>query len=314
MTVNSIAIVDPDTRYSKALSERLRHYLPDASITRYSPESFEESADRVGEEIILYDNQTLSPEFFEDIRTATFIPILIPLRPDNDENGRMNGKLLSEQIRSSKAPASGPTEKISSALDHSGTLRLFLSLGSSSRENYIRSNTATMLISGHRLIRMDLMPGFSIPEPKSAHKKNMPGDRVCFGLSDLLLKIDGSKIHPETLLDYLKSNGSGWLYFGRPSRSDDIITLESNHLIQMVRLLRSLVDDSNPQTSAIVVMEGLPFSKVRPIIPLAHEIHVIFPDESGGNDRLINYELEQLFSAGAPGQLRFLSTACKEAI
>jgi hypothetical protein len=43
-------------------------------------------------------------------------------------------------------------------------------------------------------------------------------------------------------------------------------------------------------------------------------MHVIYPDDATNDDPLIRYELEQLFSAAGPKQLKFISTAGKEAI
>lgn len=316
MSGKSIAIVDPDLCYCKALSERLHHYLPDTRITRYSPSELFGKADLIPEEIILYDNKEIRPEDFTGVISATILPFLIPLRDENKSGDiRLNGKLLSEKILSVGEEASDSTTSSSVEHEQSGVLRLFLSLGSRvSREKYIRANTGTLVSSGHRLIRMDLMPGVSIAEPKSSGLLKRSGNQIFSGYSDLLLRLGSPDLAPETLLDYLRPNGSGWMYFGRPSRSDDIISLDSDLLVRMVRMLRLLTDRSSPASSAIVVIEGLAFSKIRKLCPLAHEMHVIYPDDAVNDDPLINYELEQLFSAAGPKQLKFISSAGKEAI
>ncbi len=316
MNGKSIAIVDPDLCYCKALAERLRHYLPETRISRYSPSDIFEQAEMIPEEIILYDNKEIRPEAFSGVISATMLPFLIPLRAENEScDIRLNGKLISEKILSVGEEASDSTISSMDEHDRSGVLRLFISLGSRiSREKYIRANTGTLVSSGHRLIRMDLMPGVSIAEPKSSGLLKRTGNQVFSGYSDLLLRLGSPDLAPEALLDYLRPNGSGWMYFGRPSRSDDIISLDSDLLVRLVRMLRLLTDRSSPASSAIVVVEGLAFSKIRKLCPLAHEMHVIYPDDAVNDDPLIRYELEQLFSAAGPKQLRFVSSAGKEAI
>ncbi len=315
MSGKSIAIVDPDLRYCKALSERLLHYLPDTRIHRYSPCEFFGQRDLIHEDIILYDNKNICPEAFVDVSSATVMPLLIPLRADNTSGDiRLSGKLISERIIS--ANEGDPDSTVSSIeCGPSGVLRLFLSLGSRiEREKYIRANTGALVSSGHRLIRMDLMPGVSIAEPKASGLIRRTGNQMLSGYSDLLLRLGSPDPVPEILLDYLRPNGLGWMYFGRPSRSDDIITLDSEILTRLVRMLRLLTDRSSPATSAIVVIDGLAFSKIRKLCPLAHEMHVIYPDDAEVDDPLIRYEIEQLFSASGPKQLKFVRSTGKEAI
>lgn len=315
MNGKSIAIVDPDLRFSKALSERLHHYLPTARITRYSPSELITQGSMIPEEIILYDNSEIRPEAFTGLISTTVLPLLIPLRSGSAAGDiRLSGKLIFDRILSSEEGepnlTTSPFER-----EKSGVLRLFLLLGSRAlREKYIQANTGMLISSGHRLIRMDLMSGISIAEPKSSGLLGRKGNQVLSGYSDLLLRLGGPDPEPETLLDYLRPNGSGWLYFGRPSRSDDIISLDSDSLVRLVRMLRVLTDRSTPVSSAIVVIEGLAFSKIRKLCPLAHEMHVIYPDDAADDDPLVRYELEQLFSAAGPKQLKFISSAGKEAI
>ncbi|MBN1891253.1 MAG: hypothetical protein JW780_00585 [Clostridiales bacterium] len=316
MTGKSIAILDPDPRYSKALSERLHYYLPDAKISRYSPSTVIEDKKELREEIILYDNNILRPELITESTSAAFLPILIPLRSEHRTGDcRISGKHLSEQIASANTSVSDQCFHSQTASGKSGVLRLFLSLGSRpAREKYIRANTGTLLSSGDRLIRLDIMPGILVSEAKSSSLLRRNGNQICSGYSDLLLHLGDSELKPEILLDYLRPNGSGWMYFGRPSRSDDIISLDLNLLVRLVQMLRSLVDNATPSTSAIVVVDGLSLSKVKRICPLAHEMHVIFPEDASNDDPLIHYEIEQLFSASGPKQLKFISTESREVI
>lgn len=316
MTGKSIAILDPDPRYSKALSERLRYYLPDAKISRYSPSTVIEAKEKIREDIILYDNKTLGPDNITTSTSAAFLPILIPLRSEHSpDDCRISGKHLSEKISSAKDSVSDQSLLSVPKSRKSGVLRLFLSLGSrAARETYINANTGTLLSSGDRLIRLDIMPGISVPEVRCSSLLRRNNHQICSGYSDLLLHLGDSGLKPEILLDYLRPNGSGWLYFGRPSRSDDVISLDPNLLVRLVQLLRSLIDNATPSTSAIVVVDGLSLSKVKRICPLAHEMHVIFPEDASNDDPLIQYELEQLFSASGPKQLKFISTSSREAI
>ena len=316
MTGKSIAIVDPDPCYSKSLSERLSHYLPGSSIARYSPSALRGKRESISENIILYDNKEICPDFFSCLTVAALLPILIPLRGGNDQgDARLSGNILAERIITAGTESSDSVTAAPSVCNQSGNLRLFLSLGSrTARENYIRANTGTLLSSGHRLIRLDMMPGIGISEPRSSLLLKRPGNQVFAGLSDLLLRLPNPELIPETLLEYLRPNGAGWLYFGRPSRSDDMVTLDPSHLVRLVKMLRLLVDRSSSPTSAIVVVEGLAFSKIRQICPLAHEMHVIFPEDAANDDPLIRYELEQLFQASGPKQLKFISSTGREAI
>lgn len=313
MTGKSVAIIDSDCYYSRALSERLRRYLPDARISRYSPSVLAEHRDELSADIILYDNEEIRPEHFADITSASLVPIWIPLKEETDRGTRMNGKSISERIismtdESESAGFTGPDMR-----SQSGILRLFLSLGSrGKREQYIRSNTGALMSSGHRLIRLDIMPGISISEPGGSLIKGRR-DLIPTGLSDLLLRLNAQDLDPEILLDYLRPNGAGWLYFGRPARSDDMISGDPIALVRMVKMLRLLVDGAYPPVSAIVAVEGLPFSKVKQICPLAHEMHVIYPDDAADDDPMIRYELEQIFSASGPRQLKFISSS-REAI
>lgn len=315
----SIAIIDPDVHFSRLLSQRLKHHLPDANITAFSPDDPNLKDRSWDEDAILFDNLRTSPDELRKCSTASFIPMLIPLRTESGDGGfRIPGNTITRKLLYSVgvSPESASDTSPALTLHDSGRLRIFFSLGDrNQREKYIRSNTTGLISSGHRLIRLDLMPGVSISRPhfngrcRPAHSTS-----VSSGISDLLLLLESGQVDSELITEYLHPDGNGWLHFGRPIRSDDIIQTETAVLASLVRKLRDLVDTSVEKTSVCVVLEGIPFSKARQLCPLAHELHVILPEEDSSEDQLIGFELQELFSSLSPKQLKFISSNVKVAI
>lgn len=315
----SIAIIDPDIHFSRLLSQRLKHHLPDANITVFTPDDPGITERSWSEDAILFDNLRTSPDELRKCGSATFLPMLIPLRTELSDGGsRIPGNTITHKLLySSGLSPECHTDDIPAMIQHdTGRLRMFFSLSDrAKRENYIRSNTAGLLSSGHRLIRLDIMPGISISRPHFNSRGRVSGaPSTSSGISDLLLMLDGSKVEPDVLLEYLQPDGNGWLHFGRPIRSDDIIQSGASVLVTLVRMLRDLVDTSGEKTSVSVVLEGIPFSKAKHLCPLAHELHVILPEDDSSEDQLIGFELQELFASSSPRQLRFLSSNAKVAI
>jgi hypothetical protein len=315
----SIAIIDPDIHFSRLLSQRLKHHLPDANITTFSPDDLNLAGRTWDEDAILFDNLRTDPDKLRQCSSASFLPMLIPLRTESSDGGcRIPGNTLTHKLLYSTGLSTENAIDSSSVLAQrdSGRLRIFFSLGDrTKRENYIRSNTAGLISAGHRLIRLDLMPGVSISRPRfNVRGRNLSSPEVSSGISDLLLLLESGKVDPDVLLEYLHPDSNGWLHFGRPIRSDDIIQTDSSVLVSLVRMLRDLVDTSSEKTSAAVVLEGIPFSKARHLCPLAHELHVILPEDDSSEDHLIGYELQELFASLSPKQLKFLSSNAKVAI
>jgi len=315
----SIAIIDPDIHFSRLLSQRLKHHLPDANISTFTPDDLNIAGRTWSEDAILFDNLHTNPDDLRQCMTASFLPMLIPLRTESSEGGcRIPGNTITHKLLYSSGLRPENEIDSSSTLTQrdSGRLRMFFSLGDRiQRETYIRSNTAGLISSGHRLIRLDLMPGVSITRPHfNVRGRVAASPATSSGISDLLLLLENSKVDPEVLLEYLHPDGNGWLHFGRPIRSDDIIQTDTSVLVSLVRMLRDLIDSSGEKTSVSVVLEGIPFSKARHLCPLAHELHVILPEEDSSEDQLIGFELQELFASSSPKQLRFLSSNAKVAI
>lgn len=315
----SIAIIDPDIHFSRLLSQRLKHHLPDANITTFSPDDLNLKDREWDEDAILFDNLRTNPDELRQCSSASFIPMLIPLRTESSDGGcRIPGNTITRKLlyTAGLSTENATDTDTSSTLHDSGRLRMFFSLGDRiKRENYIRSNTAGLISSGHRLIRLDLMPGVSISRPHfNVRCRPAPSTSTSSGISDLLLLLENGKIDPELIPEYLHPDGNGWLHFGRPIRSDDIIQTEAHVLASLVRMLRDLVDSAGEKTSACVVLEGIPFSKAKHLCPLAHELHVILPDDDSSEDQLIGFELQELFASLSPKQLRFVSSNTKVAI
>lgn len=314
----NIAIIDPDPHFSRSLSQRLYHYLPDAKIVSYTPDSLRSDPRNFNEDVILFDNHQTDESYLRQHCAATILPLLIPLRCCRDDGGRrIPGKEITTKIIDAQAPLSSfaPDFDSTPGTREGGRLCLFLSLGDrNEREQYIRSNTSSMRSSGCRLIRLDLMPGISMPPPQESAPGQRNGSSISSGVSDLLLLLESASVSPSELLEYLCPDGSGWLHFGRPVRSDDIIESDPVILVRLTRLLRDLVDSASEKTSVVIAVEGLSLSRAARLCPLAHELHVILPHNISSSDTLINYELEQLFSSLSPKQLKFVSTARKAAI
>lgn len=330
-----IAIIDPDPVFARSMSQRLLHLIPRTRISLYSPEDLMNNPSLVlTEDVILYDEILTDRETLFKHTSAAAEPCFIPLQTQGSETRRkMTGTELSLKVQDA---ARGITAKHTSlqAFDsssgahllkppalqdfgrHIGHMRILLSFADrSDREKYAAVCTKALLTKGLRIIRLDLMPGISMVNPfrkKAGCKESR--DTLSSGISELLLKLESTKMDPSELLDYVQIGQDGCYHFGLPIRADDILCCRIEVLVRLLQLLRRITDSPDENTAVIVVIESLPFRVLKQICSLTNELHIIMPPFDQSDENMCEWELTDLFSSLPPNLLKFFSETKKVSV
>ena len=330
-----IAIIDSDPVFARSMSQRLLHLFPQARINLYAPEDLESDPSlELTEETILYDetrtDQAALIRHTGSSQPACFIPLQAQ---GSDGRRRMTGAELSKivngaaqgiSIRQTGFQGSVPS---SSANLHKppaedvfykpkGHMRILLSFADhSEREKYAGSCTKSLLSTGLRIIRLDLMSGISMTNPfrKKSGSKDVHNS-VSSGISELLLHLENVKMEPDELLDFVQLGQDGCYHFGLPVRADDILCCRTDVLVRLLHLLRRISDSPDENTAVIVVIESLPFRVLKQLCSLSHELHIIMPQQGQSDEKMCEWELNDLFSSLPPNLLKFYSESGKVAV
>ena len=328
----NIAIIDPDPVFARSMSQRLLHLIPRTHINLYAPEDLKSDPSLVlTEDVILYDETRTDQEtLFKHTGTAV-LPCFIPLQAQGTENRRkMTGAELSRKVQEAaervagKASA-GPSADSSSSANFQkppagqdfyrpkGHMRILLSFADRlEREKYAAVCTKSLLSSGLRIIRLDLMSGISMVNPfrrKAGSKEER--DTLSSGISELLLQLESVKMEPDDLLDYVQLGQDGCYHFGLPIRADDVLCCRPDVLVRLLHLLRRISDSPDENTAVIVVIEALPFRILKQLCSLSHELHIIMPPQDQSDEKMCEWELKDLFSSLPPNLLKFFSESRK---
>ena len=330
-----IAIIDPDPVFARSMSQRLLHLIPRTRISLYSPDDLKNDPSLVlTEDVILYDEIRTDREMLFKHTGAAAEPCFIPLQTHGSETRRkMTGSELSQKVQEAARSITSkqiPLQVLDSSSGinmfkphvlqdfgrYKGHMRILLSFADrSDREKYAAGCTKSLLTSGLRIIRLDLMPGISMANPfrkKAGFKDGR--DTLSSGISELLLKLESIKMEPSDLLDYVQLGQDGCYHFGLPVRADDILCCRIDVLIRLLQLLRKISDSPEENTAVIVVIESLPFRVLKQICSLTNELHIIMPpsDQSDGN--MCEWELTDLFASLPPNLLKFFSETKKVSV
>lgn len=321
-----IAIVDADPIFARCVSRRLMRLIPWAQIALYEPDQIRRGAQlSLTESVILYDEAHTDAETLRIHAKSCPPPCLIPLQvPGPAPRRKMTATELSRKVQEAAAAADPQTTypnaegsspfvrladgRVSSPTPR-GHMRLLLSFSDRpERERYAEQSIKSLAGSGLRIIRLDLMSGISIIPPFPAGDPGGISQRVS-GISELLLRLENTKMEPEEILGYTQAGTDGCLHFGPPVRADDIVCSSPEILANLLKLLRRLCDTSQENTAVVTVIESLPFRVLRQICPIAHELHVIMPPQGQADPLLCESELHELFSSLPPGMMKFVSEA-----
>lgn len=331
-----IAIIDPDVVMSRSMSQRIMHLIPDSKVSLYTPDAImNDESLCLAEGIIFYDEMGTDPDLLLRHTADSTHPHLIPLQSAGTEGRRLlTGTELSRMIREASAdlryespdtgsgfgtdlrrlreqpepgrPRHSSTHTIQALLE---PFKMVISFtGNEERERFAGKEIHSLLESGYRVIRLDLMPGIRMTNPfrlKSTDK----GDQgmISSGISELLLQLDGKHLEPSELLNYLQLGKDGCYHFGLPLRSDDVILCRMEVLVRLISLLRREVETDTEKSAAIVVVDSLPFQVLKQICPLSRELHVLVPSDGISDDTLCEWELSDLFSCLPPGLKKYVS-------
>jgi hypothetical protein len=336
-----IAIIDPDPVLARSISKRLLHLIPQTRISLYSPEDLKCDPTLVlTENVILYDETHTDPDTLQKHTSAIFLPCLIPLQTHGAENRRrITGAELSKKVQdatlgstakqnsftcfaaespsfAAESPSfvfSPPNDPCSIAAR--GHMRILISFAErSEREKYASGCAKSLLSSGLRVIRLDLMSGISMSDPfRRRNGSRDTHDNSSSGISELLLLLENVTIQPEELLNFVQLGQDGCYHFGLPLRADDILCCRTDVLVKLLTLLRKLSDSIEENTAVMVVIESLPFYVLRQLCCLPHELHLIMPpqDQSGN---MCEWELTDLFASLPPNIMKFFSESRKTGI
>lgn len=338
-----IAIIDPDPVFARSMSQRLLHLIPSTQISLYSPEDLKGDASLIlTEDVILYDETRTDQEILRRHTGTSNTPCLIPMQSQGTKDRRkMTGSELSRKVfeagsgsNTMKFGTSLPDENFSSAaieftkafvpkqpVEESyyrpkGHLRILLSFADrSDRERYTASCTKSLLASGLRIIRLDLMSGISMVNPFRRKSGFMEvRDLPSSGISELLLQLENVKMEPRDLLSFVQLGQDGCYHFGLPVRSDDILCCQPDVLVRLLHLLRRLADMPDENTAVLVVVESLPFCVLKQLCSLSHELHIIMPQQDQSDQKMCEWELTDLFACLPPNLLKFFSESKKAGI
>lgn len=332
-----IAIIDPDVVLSRSMSQRIMHLIPDSRVSLYTPDAIRNDESLcLSEGIIFYDEKDTDPDLLLRHTADEAHPYLIPLHAAGTDGRRLlTGTELSRMIREAslrvryesagtdvqrlrEKPEPG-LPRLSTACTVQALMEPFKMLisfdGSKERENFAAREIHTLLDSGYRVIRLDLMPGIRMANPfrsKSVDK----GDKgeISSGISELLLQLDGKHLEPSELLNYLQLGKDGCYHFGLPLRSDDILLCRMEVLVRLISLLRRQVETDAEKSAAIVVVDSLPFQVLKQICPLSRELHVLVPSDGLSDDTLCEWELSDLFSCLPPGLKKYVSRSGRSSV
>lgn len=177
-------------------------------------------------------------------------------------------------------------------------LTLILSLGEyRDAVSYVVAFLSDSFRAGRRVFRLSLTSGFF--PPAVSKRRNDRRTPLTPGLSEILLKLEYSRLTPSDLLEFAQYDEENCLNFGGIARADDIVSAGRDVLFRFLTLLRRLCDDKENPTVAYVTLQGLPFSLLGGIISAASEIHILLPSEGQYDEGLKNTELNELL-AGLP--------------
>lgn len=305
---STVHVIDSDPAFSRLLMGRLYAHLPSVLFHPVGKDDLHCST--FGEnDVILYDSTICKLESIPGDIRSNHSPKSICLRDHN--RFRRSARELSEAIRN-ELHISEPKGDFScnSELVHRGRLVFFISLSDfSKRETYISANTTMLRNNMNFVYRLNLMPGIRMPHSKFEQCTSRGIERSASGISELLLRLSGSPHNDIILSSYVNLDEMGFHNFGRPVRSDDIMDSDVSVLSSLIQLIRKEVDNPANKLSAVVVLEGLSFSKLESLCPMAHEIHMILPSESESEDSLFKNEIESLFQRLPPQQLKFVNAS-----
>jgi hypothetical protein len=320
-----IAIIDPDPLLSKSIQDRLHKSFPDLHFQIYSPdECLMKESGSLTADMVFYDRNALNEESLRSLLQNDSIE-LIPLNAEGFPPRKKNAIELSaclsraEHNRVNAETGLHRPSYIKSAFENEPSLitaanqnnssRILLSFTDPARrESYISGCVRNMTKDGHRLIRVDLMPGVSMRNP--FRKRSDFRDHNSFsstGISEVLLKLESTSMTPDELLHYVQLGMDGVYYFGLPDRSDDILDCRPETLLRFLKLLRKLSDRKESNFSVLIAIEGLPFHTLRILCPHSEQLHVLMPDDSFSDRSLAEWEIHKLFSMLPPSLLKFIS-------
>lgn len=319
-----IAIIDPDIRFAKCIEERLKKTFPSIPFRIYTPEDCRnKQIVFLDENMILYDNGSIDEEFLRSQiqdSSAKFIPLLADGFPVRKKDALELEACLSSIASGSDAYNTNRLAAIPASRDpngdihvigrgNSGNSRMLVSLtDAASREAYVSSCAKSMMKTGQRLLRLDLMPGVSMKNQFRKRSEFRERSSISStGISELLLKLESAKVTPDDLLQYVQLGIDGVYSFGIPDRSDDILDCHIDKLLHLLQLLRRLSDRKDQNFSVLVVLEGLSFHTLRSLCVVTEELHIIMPDESLSDRNLAEWEVHKLFSCLPPSMLKFIS-------
>lgn len=305
---STVHVIDSDPAFTRLLMGRLNIHLPSIPIQAVR---IDELPNRTfcENDVILYDSKDCKEKSIVTGTASIGHPTSICLRDQN--SFRRSARTLSEAIRN-ELHLSEPMDESTfpSQSNHRGRLILFISLADfSKRETYISANTTMLRNTMNTVYRLNLMPGIRMPRSQFENSTTRGIERAASGISELLLRLSGNTNTEFQLSSYVCVDEMGFHNFGRPVRSDDIMESDISVLSSLLMLLRKEVDEPTNKASAVVVVEGLPFCKIESICPMAHEIHMVLPDESSSQDPFFKNEIESLFSHMPPHQLKFVNAS-----
>ena len=325
-----IAIIDQDPVFARSMSERLMYLIPRTRISLYSPDDLlRDPSLELTENVILFDKALTDQEALCKHTLTSSNPCFIPLEAQGTEGrSRMTGTELSRRIREASdslfanqhvccinehdsPPYSQKPPDEQSFSRPRGHMRILISFADRlEREKYAANCGKSLLSSGLRVIRLNLMSGISMMNPFLKTKENENGTKyISSGISELLLQLESVRMEPDEILHYVQLGQDGCYHFGFPVRSDDILCCNPDILVRLLHLLRRIADSADDNSAVIVVTESLPFHVLKKICSLSHELHIIMPPQGYSNDKLFEWELNDLFSSLPPNQLKFFTKA-----
>ncbi len=320
-----VAIIDPDPLLSKSIQDRLSKSFPDLHFFLYSPgECLTKDTGSLAADIVFYDRNALSEESLK-LLIRDHSTEIIPLNAEGFPPRKKDAVELSAYLSRSSfhninpgrdsyrpplpTPSSDNDTPIVSTAGSGKCSRMLISFTDPiRREAYISGCVRNMTQNGHRIIRVDLMPGISMRNP--FRKRSEFRERGAFsftGISEVLLKLESAVLSPDELLQYVQLGIDGVYCFGLPDRSDDILDCRPETLLRLIKLLRKLSEQIDHNFSVLTVIEGLPFHTLKTLCPHSEELHVLMPDEAVSDRNLAEWEIHRLFSSLPPSMLKFVS-------
>ena len=270
--LNTIAVIDTDICFTTLLISRLKKQLPDFITYPISLDVFTSIPNLVLDcQFLLYNQLEITEEQIMSHCAPDRIPVLIPLLSEAEPFPPKDIFMLVHEVESRAGLGKIPLSEISCAQT---CLTLSFVPPKEREAHVVRLIRASGYHFDH-IIRLDIMPGILMPEDPPSW--NVEGGARSSGITELLLRIRQKRLSSSHIPMYLEPDPYGDLRFGRPQRSDDLITCHTPTLSHLISKTVAYLEHQGGHSLLLAVCDGISFKRMRVLCKQFAHLEILTP-------------------------------------